>query len=293
MEPMFIEQIINGLTLGSTYSLIALGYTMVYGILELINFAHSEIYMTGAFIGLIMVTVYKLPFALSLLAGMAGSCIVGVVIEKVAYRPLRKANRIAPLISAIGVSIFLQNVALLAAGPQARAFPVNFNIVSFKLGKSIQISSLQLLILLISILLMVGLHLLIQKTKIGQAMRATAQDKETAQLMGIKIDRVISFTFAIGSALGGAAGVLVGVYFNSVDPMMGFFPGLKGFVAAVLGGIGNIPGAMVGGLILGLVEVFGAVYMSKYKDAIAFAVLIIILLLKPTGLLGRRAQEKV
>lgn len=290
---MFIEQIINGLTLGSTYSLIALGYTMVYGILELINFAHSEIYMTGAFIGLIMVTVYKLPFALSLLAGMAGSCIVGVVIEKVAYRPLRKANRIAPLISAIGVSIFLQNVALLAAGPQARAFPVNFNIVSFKLGKSIQISSLQLLILLISILLMVGLHLLIQKTKIGQAMRATAQDKETAQLMGIKIDRVISFTFAIGSALGGAAGVLVGVYFNSVDPMMGFFPGLKGFVAAVLGGIGNIPGAMVGGLILGLVEVFGAVYMSKYKDAIAFAVLIIILLLKPTGLLGRRAQEKV
>ncbi|WP_422445009.1 branched-chain amino acid ABC transporter permease [Thermoanaerobacterium sp. DL9XJH110] len=290
---MFIEQIINGLTLGSTYSLIALGYTMVYGILELINFAHSEIYMTGAFIGLIMVTVYKLPFALSLLAGMAGSCILGVVIEKVAYRPLRKANRIAPLISAIGVSIFLQNVALLAAGPQARAFPVNFNIVSFKLGKSIQISSLQLLILLISIFLMVGLHLLIQKTKIGQAMRATAQDKETAQLMGIKIDRVISFTFAIGSALGGAAGALVGVYFNSVDPMMGFFPGLKGFVAAVLGGIGNIPGAMVGGLILGLVEVFGAVYMSKYKDAIAFAVLIIILLLKPTGLLGRRAQEKV
>ncbi|AYO31584.1 MAG: branched-chain amino acid transport system permease protein [Thermoanaerobacteraceae bacterium] len=288
----FFAQVINGLTLGSTYALIALGYTMVYGILELINFAHSEIYMTGAFVGLMMVTVYKLPFAIALLAGMAGSCILGVVIEKVAYKPLRKANRIAPLISAIGVSIFLQNAALLAAGPQARAFPANFKITGLNFG-IIQISSLQLLILIISVFLMVGLHFLIQKTKIGQAMRATAQDKETAQLMGIKIDRVISFTFAIGSALGGAAGVLVGVYFNSADPMMGFFPGLKGFVAAVLGGIGNIPGAMVGGLILGLAEVLGAVYMSQYKDAIAFAVLILILLFKPTGLMGRRVQEKV
>jgi len=288
----FFAQVINGLTLGSTYALIALGYTMVYGILELINFAHSEIYMTGAFVGLMMVTVYKLPFAVALLAGMAGSCILGVVIEKAAYRPLRKATRIAPLISAIGVSIFLQNAALLVVGPQARAFPANFKAPGLKLG-FLQISSMQLLILAVSVLLMVGLHLLIQKTKIGQAMRATAQDKETAQLMGIKIDRVISFTFAIGSALGGAAGVLVGVYFNSADPMMGFFPGLKGFVAAVLGGIGNIPGAMVGGLILGLAEVFGTVYMSQYKDAIAFAVLILILLFKPTGLMGRRVQEKV
>lgn len=288
----FFAQVMNGLTLGSTYALIALGYTMVYGILELINFAHSEIYMTGAFVGLIMVTVYKLPFAAALLMGMAGSCILGVVIEKVAYRPLRKATRIAPLISAIGVSIFLQNAALLAFGPQARAFPANFNAAGLNFG-FVQISSLQLLILVISVLLMIGLHFLIHKTKIGQAMRATAQDKETAQLMGIRIDRVISFTFAIGSALGGAAGVLVGVYFNSADPMMGFFPGLKGFVAAVLGGIGNIPGAMIGGLILGLAEVFGAVYMSQYKDAIAFAVLILILLFKPTGLMGRRIQEKV
>ncbi|MCR4429690.1 MAG: branched-chain amino acid ABC transporter permease [Tepidanaerobacteraceae bacterium] len=288
----FFAQVMNGLTLGSTYALIALGYTMVYGILELINFAHSEIYMTGAFVGLIMVTVYKLPFAAALLAGMAGSCILGVIIEKIAYRPLRKATRIAPLISAIGVSIFLQNAALLVFGPQARAFPANFSAAALNFG-FVQISSLQLLILVISVLLMIGLHLLIHRTKIGQAMRATAQDKETAQLMGIRIDRVISFTFAIGSALGGAAGVLVGVYFNSADPMMGFFPGLKGFVAAVLGGIGNIPGAMVGGLILGLAEVFGAVYMSQYKDAIAFAVLILILLFKPTGLMGRRIQEKV
>lgn len=290
---MFFEQIINGLTLGSTYSLIALGYTMVYGILELINFAHSEIYMTGAFLGLLMVTVYKLPFALALIASMAGSCLLGVLIEKAAYKPLRKANRIAPLISAIGVSIFLQNLALLVAGPQARAFPANLKISTIKVGSLLRFSSLQLLILIISVLLMVGLHFLIQKTRIGMAMRATAQDKETAQLMGIKIDKVISFTFAIGSALGGAAGVLVGVYFNSVDPMMGFFPGLKGFVAAVLGGIGNVPGAMLGGLILGLVEMLGAVYMSKYKDAIAFAVLILILLLKPTGILGKRVQEKV
>ena len=290
---MFAEQILNGLTLGSTYALIALGYTMVYGILELINFAHSEIYMTGAFIGLVMVTAYKFPFPLALIIAMAGSCLLGVTIEKVAYKPLRKATRIAPLISAIGVSIFLQNAALILAGPQVRAFPVNFKSASIKLGQSIQMSSLQLLILLISIILMVGLHFLIHRTKLGQAMRATAQDKEAAQLMGIKIDRVISFTFAIGSALGGAAGVLVGVYFNSVDPMMGFFPGLKGFVAAVLGGIGNIPGAMLGGLILGIVEVLGAVYMSRYKDAIAFAVLTIILLVKPTGLLGRKLQEKV
>ncbi|SHM90261.1 amino acid/amide ABC transporter membrane protein 1, HAAT family (TC 3.A.1.4.-) [Caldanaerovirga acetigignens] len=290
---MFAEQILNGLTLGSTYALIALGYTMVYGILELINFAHSEIYMTGAFIGLVMVTAYKFPFPLALIIAMAGSCLLGVTIEKVAYKPLRKATRIAPLISAIGVSIFLQNAALILAGPQVRAFPVNFKSASIKLGQSMQMSSLQLLILLISIILMAGLHFLIHKTKLGQAMRATAQDKEAAQLMGIKIDRVISFTFAIGSALGGAAGVLVGVYFNSVDPMMGFFPGLKGFVAAVLGGIGNIPGAMLGGLILGIVEVLGAVYMSRYKDAIAFAMLIIILLVKPTGLLGRKLQEKV
>jgi branched-chain amino acid transport system permease protein len=289
---MFIEQIINGLTLGSTYSLIALGYTMVYGILELINFAHSEIYMIGAFLGLVMVSVYKLPFIAALLVSMAGSCLLGITIEKAAYKPLRRANRIAPLISAIGVSIFLQNAVLMLAGPQARPFPTGFNVTNLNLG-SLRISSLQLIILLVSIVLMVGLHFLIQRTKLGQAMRATAQDKETAQLMGIKIDQVISFTFAIGSALGGAAGVLVGVYFDSVDPMMGFFPGLKGFVAAVLGGIGSIPGAMLGGLILGLVEMLGAVYMSRYKDAIAFAVLIFILLLKPTGLLGRKVQEKV
>lgn len=289
---MFFEQLLNGLTLGSTYSLIALGYTMVYGILELINFAHSEIYMIGAFLGLIMVTIYKLPFTLALLIGMAGSCLLGITIEKVAYKPLRKANRIAPLISAIGVSIFLQNAVLMLAGPQARPFPAGLNMTTLRLG-NLRISSLQFLILLVSIFLMIGLHFLIQKTKLGQAMRATAQDKEAAQLMGIKIDQVISFTFAIGSALGGAAGVLVGVYFDSVDPMMGFFPGLKGFVAAVLGGIGSIPGAMLGGLLLGLVEMLGAVYMSRYKDAIAFAVLIFILLLKPTGLLGRRVQEKV
>lgn len=290
---MLLEQIINGLTLGSTYSLIALGYTMVYGILELINFAHSEIYMVGAFIGVLSVTVLKLPFWLAMLISMAGCCLLGVTIEKLAYKPLRRATRMAPLISAIGVSFFLQNITLILAGPQARAFPASLPVRFIKAGTLFQISTLQLLILAISLLLMVGLHFLIQKTRIGQAMRATAQDKEAAQLMGIKIDHVISVTFAIGSALGGAAGVLVGVYFNSVDPMMGFFPGLKGFVAAVLGGIGNIPGAMIGGLILGLVETFGAAYMSNYKESIAFAVLILILLVKPTGLMGKRILEKV
>lgn len=288
---MILEQVINGLTLGSTYSLIALGYTMVYGILELINFAHSEIYMVGAFIGLFIVTVYKMHFTIGLIISMIGSCFLGMFIEKIAYKPLRRASRIAPLISAIGVSIFLQNLMLIWAGPQARAFPIHFD-KNIKLG-SFRISSLQLLILVVSIFLMFCLHFLIQKTKVGQAMRATAQDKEAAELMGISIDKIISITFAIGSALGGAAGVLVGVYFNSVDPMMGFFPGIKGFVAAVLGGIGNMPGAMLGGIILGLVEVFGAVYMSRYKDAIAFALLVVILLIKPTGLLGKKVQEKV
>ena len=174
---MLFEQLVNGLTLGSTYALIALGYTMVYGILELINFAHSEIYMVGAFIGLTMVTVYKIPFVLALLISMAGTCLLGMTIEKIAYKPLRKASRIAPLISAIGVSFFLQNLALIIAGPQARAFPTDLKISSIKIGSVVQISSLQLLILIISILLMVGLHMLIQNTRIGQAMRATAQDK--------------------------------------------------------------------------------------------------------------------
>ncbi|MCW3490117.1 branched-chain amino acid ABC transporter permease [Dethiobacter alkaliphilus] len=290
---MFSQQLVNGIVLGSTYALIALGYTMVYGIAELINFAHGEIYMFGAFVGMIMVTIVGLPFLPALIIAMLAAALLGVTVEFIAYRPLRKSSRLAALISAIGASIFLQNAALLRWGPQSQGFPRPFEPSQIMVA-GVRISSLQIYILVISLVLMVALHFLITKTKIGKAMRATAQDKETAALMGINVNRVISFTFAIGSALGAAAGVMVGIYFNSVSPMMGLLPGLKGFVAAVLGGIGNIPGAMLGGVILGVAETMGVAYGdSRYRDAIAFAILIIVLLFKPSGLLGKQVQDKV
>ncbi len=298
----FFQQLLNGLTLGSTYALIALGYTMVYGILEIINFAHGEIYMFGAFVGMFLVQVAKLPFLLAFVLAMGASALLGVTIERIAYRPLRRSPRITALISAIGMSILLQNIAIRFLGPQTRPFPKPFAVTVFKLAEinsypnalTVQINSLQIFIMLMSFSLMLGLHFLVQKTRVGRAMRATAQDRETASLMGINVNDVISVTFALGSALGAAAGVLIGVYFNAVYPTMGVLVGIKGFVAAVLGGIGNIPGAMVGGLLLGLMEVFGAAYISSdLKDAIAFTVLIIILLLKPAGLLGKHVQEKV
>jgi branched-chain amino acid transport system permease protein len=290
---MFLQQLINGVVLGSTYALIALGYTMVYGIIELINFAHGEIYMFGAFVAMLLVTVYHLPFFLGLFIAMALAAVMGMTIEFLAYRPLRRAPRLAALISAIGASIFLQNLALLIMGPRPFNFPSPFERRVFNL-ELFSVSQIELYILAISFLLMLGLHFLIMKTKLGKAMRATAQDKDTAALMGINIDKVISATFFLGSALGAAAGVLVGIYFRSVSPTMGLMPGLKGFVAAVLGGIGNIPGAMLGGLLLGVAETMSAAYLSsQYRDAVAFAILIVVLILKPSGLLGKTVQEKV
>ncbi len=290
---MFIQQLMNGLVLGSTYALIALGYTMVYGIIELINFAHGEIYMFGAFAGLILVTVLKVPFFLAFFLAMALASLRGITVEYLAYRPLRRSTRLAALISAIGASIFLQNLALWRMGAQPYTFPSPFEPKVYQTA-FFTISRVEIIILLFSFLLMIGLSLFIQKTKIGKAMRATAQDKDTASLMGININKIITITFAIGSALGAAAGVMVGIYFRTVTPSMGLMPGLKGFVAAVLGGIGNIPGAMMGGILLGITEVMGAAYISsQYRDAVAFALLIMVLLLKPTGLLGRPTQEKV
>ncbi|NMB35205.1 MAG: branched-chain amino acid ABC transporter permease [Firmicutes bacterium] len=290
---MFLQQLINGLVLGSTYALIALGYTMVYGIIELINFAHGEIYMFGAFVGMYLVTVFKVPFVIAFLLAMVLASLLGVTVEFLAYRPLRRSSRLAALISAIGASIFLQNLALLVMGPRPYTFPSPFTPKVYKTSL-VTISRVEIIILVISFLLMIGLTFLIQKTKIGKAMRATAQDKDAASLMGINIDLVITVTFAVGSALGAAAGVMVGIYFRTVTPMMGLMPGLKGFVAAVLGGIGSIPGAMLGGLLLGIAEVMGAAYISsQYRDAIAFAILIIVLLFKPAGLIGRFMQEKV
>jgi len=290
---MFIQQLINGLILGSTYALIALGYTMVYGIIELINFAHGEIYMCGAFVGLILVTVAKIPFIPAFLLAMAAGALVGITVEHLAYRPLRQSSRLAALISAIGASIFLSNLALLIMGAQPYTFPSPIETKVYK-NSFFVISRVEIIVLVSSVLLMIALTFFVQKTKIGKAMRATAQDRDTASLMGININQIITITFAIGSALGAAAGVMVGIYFRTVTPTMGLMPGLKGFVAAVIGGIGNIPGAMFGGIALGIAEVMGAAYISsQYRDAIAFALLIIVLLFKPSGLLGSAVQEKI
>ncbi len=290
---MFWEQFINGLTLGSTYALIALGYTMVYGIVQLINFAHGEIYMFGAFVGLFLVAAGINVFV-ALLGAMVFCMVLGMLVERIAYRPLRgRSSRLSALISAIGVSIFLSTAMLLYRGSNTTRYPEVFRTTTFEFG-GIQVSSLQVLILVFSALLMVGLEVMIHRTKLGKAMRACSQDIEAASLMGINVNQVISATFAIGSALAAAGGVMVGIYYNAVWPYMGTMAGMKAFAAAVLGGIGSIPGAMIGGLTLGIMEIMGVAYLSSsYKDAIAFAILILVLLIRPQGLLGKKIAKKV
>ena len=291
---MFWEQLLNGLTLGSTYALIALGYTMVYGIIQLINFAHGEIYMFGAFVGLFLVTVAGADLFTALIGAMIFCMILGMLVERIAYRPLRgKSSRLSALISAIGVSIFLSTLMALIRGTNTTRYPNILEINTYHIG-GLEISSLQIIILLVSALLMIGLQLLIQRTKIGKAMRACSQDLDASSLMGINVNRVISATFAIGSSLAAAGGVLVGIYYNAVWPYMGMMAGLKAFAAAVLGGIGSIPGAMIGGLTLGVMEIMGVAYLSSsYKDAIAFAILIIVLIIRPQGILGKKITKKV
>ena len=291
---MFLEQLLNGLTLGSTYALIALGYTMVYGIIQLINFAHGEIYMIGAFVGLFMVSVLGTNIIVAMAGAMVFCMLVGMMIDRVAYRPLRgKSSRLSALISAIGVSIFLQTLLALIAGINTRSYPNVINNRTFDLGFA-EVSLLQILILGLSALLMIGLQIMIHKTRIGKAMRASSQDLDASYLMGINVNRVISFTFAIGSALAAAGGIMVGIYYNAVWPYMGMMAGLKAFAAAVLGGIGSIPGAMIGGLTLGVLEIMGVAYLtSSYKDAIAFGILILVLLIRPQGLLGQKVAKKV
>ncbi len=288
-----VQQLINGLSLGSIYALIALGYTMVYGIIKLINFAHGDIYMVGAYVAFFATTTLKLSFFPALLLSMVVAALVGVLIEKLAYRPLRYAPRIAILITAIGVSLLLEYGGILLVSPQPRTFPAIFQAEVYTFG-NIVVNSQQILILAVALSLMVILTYVVQRTKIGKAMRAVSFDTDAARLMGIDVDRVISITFAIGSSLAAAAGMLVGVYYNSIDPLMGIMPGLKAFVAAVLGGIGIIPGAMLGGIILGVIEALVSGFISStFRDAAAFAILIIILLLKPSGLLGKNVREKV
>lgn len=288
-----IQQLVNGVALGSIYALMALGYTMVYGIIGLINFAHGDIYMVGAFVGFSLVTTAGVGVFSALIISMIFTALLGVIIERIAYKPLRGSTRIAALITAIGVSMLLQNVMITLKGPEVRAFPADLPALSLNFG-SFSINSQQLLILVVTIVLMIALQVIVQKTKLGQAMRAVSVDDQAAQLMGINANTIISFTFLIGSALAGAAGVLVGIYYNSLSPLMGVNIGTKTFVAAVVGGIGSIPGAMCGGLIIGLVETFVAmVGLSTWKDAVVYAILIVILLVKPTGLLGKNQVEKV
>ena len=290
-----LQQLVNGLSLGSIFALIALGYTMVYGILQLINFAHGDIYMVGAFVGYFSMSFFGLGFFESLIIAMVACALLGVVIERVAYRPLRGSSRITLLITAIGVSLILEYVMMYFVGAGVRAYPPlpAFLAGSFNLGGAV-IKNMQLLIIGVSVLLMVLLQFIVKRTKIGKAMRAVSQDMEAAQLMGISVDNTISFTFALGSALAGAAGVLVGAYYNSINPLMGLMPGLKSFVAAVFGGIGIIPGAMIGAYLIGLIETAVADRgFSMYRDAVVFAVLIGILIVKPTGLLGKNIKEKV
>jgi len=290
-----LQQLINGLSIGSIYALIALGYTMVYGIIQLINFAHGDVYMVGAFVGYFSMTTFHLGFVEALVMAMAACTILGVVIERVAYRPLRNSPRIAVLITAIGVSMILEYGMMYFVGAGVRSYPPlpGFMSGSFSVG-GVKIKNMQLVIIGISILLMVILQFIVQKTKVGRAMRAVSQDAEAARLMGINVDNTISLTFALGSALAGAAGVLVGVYYNSINPLMGLMPGVKAFVAAVFGGIGLIPGALIGAYVVGLLETgVAASGLSMFRDGVVFVVLIIVLIVKPTGLLGKNVREKV
>ena len=289
----FAQQIVNGISLGSIYALIALGYTMIYGIIKLINFAHGDIYMLGAYIGFVAITKAHLPFLPALIVAMAGAAMAGIVIERIAYKPMRNAPRIAALITAIGVSFFLENGMILLVTPQPRTFPPVFAPTVYHIG-GVVVNNQQILILISALVLMLGLTYIVNKTKAGKAMRAVSYDADAAKLMGSDTDRVISPTFALGSALAAAAGVLVGIYYNSIDPLMGMMPGIKAFIAAVVGGIGILPGAMLGGIIMGLVEALvSGFFSSTYRDAAAFAILILILLIKPTGLLGKNVKEKV
>jgi len=290
----FSQQLINGLSLGAIYALIALGYTMVYGIILLINFAHGDIMMVGAFVGFYSITLLGSNIVAAMIFAMIACAILGVVIEKIAYRPLRNSTRIAALITAIGMSLFLEYATIFLLGPQQKVFPQSaFPLQQYEI-MGLLITNKDIFIIVSAVVLMIILQFIIKQTKTGKAMRAVSVDREAAVLMGISVDKTISITFAIGSALAAAAGVMIGVYYNTVNPLMGIIPGLKAFVAAVLGGIGLIPGAMVGGFVLGILETFVSGYGSSlYRDAVAFGVLILILLIKPTGLLGKNTGEKV
>ncbi|MEK4630402.1 MAG: branched-chain amino acid ABC transporter permease [Solibacillus sp.] len=289
----WVQQLVNGISLGSIYALIALGYTMVYGIIKLINFAHGDVFMLGAFIGFYAIARWEMNIFLALVLAMILCAVIGVIIERVAYKRLRNATRIAALITAIGVSLLIEYTVIFFRGASPEAYPKVFTTTNIEIFGA-QISTLAIFILSVSIFLMLLLQFIVHKTKIGKAMRAVSHDADAARLMGINVDRTISATFAIGSALAGAAGVIFGIYYTRIDPLMGVMPGIKAFIAAVLGGIGIIPGAMVGGLVLGVVEtIVSALGYSLWRDAAAFVILILILILRPAGIFGKNTREKV
>jgi branched-chain amino acid transport system permease protein len=302
----FFQELVSGLTTGALYALVALGFSMVYGVLKLLNFAHGDLYMAGAYVGFFVIQWFGGPSALTipvplllvimfvLAAGLAGG--LGVAIERFAYRPLRDAPRIAPLITAIGVSFFLENAALLLFGAQFREYNTA-DFISPSSGitiGSVTIDSVQIMVLVLGLILMVGLRVLVNRTKLGKQMRAVAADREAAEMLGINVNFTIAMTFFLGSALAGVAGVMAGLLFNQVTPTIGFLPGLKAFTAAVVGGIGSIPGAMLGGLLIGVAESMITGYISStYTNLLVFALLIVVMLMRPSGLLGRAQLQKV
>jgi branched-chain amino acid transport system permease protein len=295
----FLQQLVNGLSLGSIYALIALGYTMVYGVLRLINFAHGDVYMVGAYVGYYLSRRLqgREPSIISALLVMIGSMIacalLGILIERLAYRPVRRESRLTLLITAIGVSLFIENAAQLVFGPDPKFFPSLAPRADFIVA-GVRLTSEQITVIVVSVLLMVLLRFFILKTRTGKAMRAVSFSLDASRLMGISTDWIIAVTFALGSALAAAAGVLIGMQIPKIDPLMGIMYGLKAFVAAVLGGIGSVPGAVLGGLLIGTSEVMVVGYLSStYRDAIAFGILIVVLLIRPQGLLGRVQKEKV
>lgn len=289
----FFQTLISGLSLGSIYALIALGYTMVYGIAKMLNFAHGDVIMVGAYAVVVSVFQMKLPGALAALISVAVCALLGVTIEFLAYKPLRQAPPLAVLITAIGVSYLLQNVSLLLFGSEQKAFPTIMNLPTVTLGEVV-IDGITLGTLAVTCIIMVGLTLFINKTKMGKAMRAVSEDKGAAELMGISVNRTITTTFAIGSALAAIASIFYGSAYVYVKPTTGAMPGIKAFTAAVFGGIGSIPGAMLGGILLGVIEQLSKTYVSTlWSDAIVFGVLVVVLVVKPTGLLGKKISEKV
>ena len=293
---LLLQQLVNGLTIGGIYAMIAVGYTMIYGVILLINFAHGEIYMLGAFFAVTFISFLHLPFYVAFLLSMVCCSICGMLLDIIAYRPLRQSPRLAALITAIGMSIFLQNLAMVIWGSRPKPFPhgalpAYFEKTAVTFG-GVNLSWFHLFIFTVTIVMMIGLNLIIQKTRWGKAMRAVAQNQTMAALTGINVNRVISYTFALAGALGGAAGIMVAAFYNSLYPTMGYIAGVKAFAAAVLGGIGSVPGAMLGGVVLGLAEALGAGYLSSlYRDGISYAVMIIVIIFIPAGLFGKVLKE--